>query len=64
MRKKFKILYVEDDDTLAYLTKDNLELNGFEVIHFLNAAGVTENFLQQAYDICILDIMMPGKGWL
>jgi DNA-binding response OmpR family regulator len=61
MRKKFKILYVEDDETLAYLTKDNLEINGFEVIHFADATGVTDNFMQQAYDICILDIMLPGK---
>ena len=61
MRKQFKILYVEDDETLAYLTKDNLELNGFEVIRFPDANAVTENFTAQAYDICILDIMLPGK---
>ncbi len=61
MRKKYKVLYVEDDETLAYLTKDNLELNQFEVIHFCDGNNVMDDFNLQAYDICVLDIMMPGK---
>ena len=28
-----KILYAEDDETLAFLTKDNLEQNKYEVTH-------------------------------
>ncbi|MCC6369953.1 MAG: DNA-binding response regulator, partial [Bacteroidia bacterium] len=31
-----KILYAEDDETLAYLTKDNLEQNHYVVTHCLN----------------------------
>mgnify|MGYP001013493340 FL=1 len=31
---KYKILYAEDDQTLAYLTKDNLEQHHYEVLHF------------------------------
>ena len=61
MKKKYKILYVEDDETLAYLTKDNLELHHFEVIHHPNGDHVMEDFVRQSYDICVLDIMMPGK---
>ena len=30
-----KILYVEDDNTLAFLTADNLEQH-YEVVHFSN----------------------------
>ena len=59
MNKKYKILYLEDDETLAYVTKDNLELNNFEVIHFSNGGEVMEDFIQQQYDICVLDIMVP-----
>ena len=59
MNKKYKILYLEDDETLAYVTKDNLELNNFEVIHFSNGGEVMEDFTQQQYDICVLDIMVP-----
>lgn len=61
MTKKYKVLYVEDDETLAFLTKDNLELNHFEVAHFADGSRVMDDFPEQAYDICVLDIMMPGK---
>ena len=60
MKKRYKVLYVEDDETLAYLTKDNLELNHFDVIHYPNGNRVMEDFTRQSYDICVLDIMMPG----
>jgi DNA-binding response OmpR family regulator len=56
---KFKILYAEDDQTLAFLTKDNLEQNNFEVFHFENGQSCLDNFKKQNYDICILDIMLP-----
>jgi DNA-binding response OmpR family regulator len=61
MTKKYKILYVEDDETLAYLTKDSLEMNQYEVIHFDNGEDALQNFPNQAYDICLLDVMVPKK---
>jgi DNA-binding response OmpR family regulator len=61
MNKKYKILYVEDDETLAYLTKDSLEMNHYEVMHFDNGETALANFADQAYDICVLDIMVPKK---
>lgn len=57
--KKFKILYAEDDETLAFLTKDNLEQNNYEVIHCSNGKTSLEVFKNEEFDICILDIMMP-----
>lgn len=61
MNKKYKILYVEDDETLAFVTRDNLELNNFEVIHFASGEKVMNDFIAQQYDICVLDIMVPQK---
>jgi DNA-binding response OmpR family regulator len=61
MNKQNKILYVEDDETLAFLTKDSLEALHFEVIHFNNGEDAINNFALQAYDICLLDIMVPKK---
>jgi DNA-binding response OmpR family regulator len=61
MNKRYKILYVEDDETLAFLTRDNLELHHFEIIHFASGEGVLEDFNNQHYDLCILDIMVPKK---
>lgn len=56
---KSKILYTEDDETLAFLTKDNLEQNNYEVIHCSDGKSGLESFKTEDFDICILDIMMP-----
>lgn len=56
-----KILYAEDDETLAFLTKDNLEQNGYEVWHCADGNLCLESFAGQEFDICILDIMLPKK---
>ncbi|MEO8535289.1 MAG: response regulator transcription factor [Flavobacterium sp.] len=57
--KHFKILYAEDDETLAFLTKDNLEQNNYDVTHCSNGKLSLEAFKEEDFDICILDIMMP-----
>lgn len=57
MNKK-KILYVEDDETLAFLTADNLEQH-FQVVHCNNGAKAFELFCKEEFDLCVLDIMLP-----
>ncbi len=57
--KKFKILYAEDDATLAFLTKDNLEQNQYEVEHCGDGISCLEAFKKSSFAICILDIMLP-----
>ncbi|WP_268847351.1 response regulator transcription factor [Flavobacterium aestivum] len=54
-----QILYTEDDATLAFLTKDNLEQNHYEVTHCEDGKNGFEVFKKGTFDICILDIMMP-----
>lgn len=54
-----KILYAEDDETLAYLTKDNLEQQHYEVTHCSDGKTCLALFKQQRFDLCILDIMLP-----
>jgi DNA-binding response OmpR family regulator len=58
--KKYRLLYAEDDETLAFLTKDNLLMNDYEVDHFDNGRDCLKAFNSNEYDVCILDIMMPG----
>lgn len=53
-----KILYVEDDNTLAFLTSDNLE-QYYDVVHFANGKDAFEAFKSQEFDLCILDVMLP-----
>ena len=57
--KNFKILYTEDDETLAFLTKDNLQQNNYEVVHCSDGKAGLEAFRNEDFDICILDIMLP-----
>ncbi|RZJ65339.1 MAG: response regulator transcription factor [Flavobacterium sp.] len=56
-----KILYAEDDETLAFLTKDNLEQNGYEVFHCADGNACFDLFQNGDFDLCILDIMMPKR---
>lgn len=53
-----KILYVEDDETLAFLTADNLEQH-FDVTHSGNGKEAFDLFCNQEFDLCVLDIMLP-----
>jgi DNA-binding response OmpR family regulator len=55
---KYKILYAEDDETLAFLTKDNLEQH-YDVTHCTDGEECLETFKNSDFDICIFDIMMP-----
>lgn len=58
--KPYRILYAEDDDTLAFLTRDNLEQHRFEVHHYTNGEQCLQAFKSGVYDVCVLDIMLPG----
>lgn len=57
MSKK-RILYVEDDETLGFLTADSLE-SQYDVAHFTNGKAGFESFCKEDYDLCILDVMLP-----
>ena len=55
-----KILYVEDDETLGFLTKDNLIQENFEVDHLTDGVAAKKAFKNNSYDICIIDVMLPN----
>lgn len=54
-----KILYVEDDETLSFVTRDNLELQGYKITHSMDGKSALESFKKEAFDLCILDVMLP-----
>lgn len=56
--KKARILFVEDDVYLSFVTKDNLELAGYEILHSGNGREAFEIFTSNKVDICILDVML------
>ncbi len=59
MIKKPNILYVEDDIYLSFVTKDNLELQGYQISWFDDGEKALSAFSENIFDICIIDIMLP-----
>lgn len=59
-KNNHKVMIVDDDLDLLLLTKDALELNGYETHEFLNPTLALENFKQNPnlYDLVLLDIRM------
>ena len=55
---KPKILYAQDDETIAFLTQDSLQPE-YEVVHCPNGEAALKVFKEDEFDICLLDIMMP-----
>ncbi|MBP6385775.1 MAG: response regulator transcription factor [Pseudarcicella sp.] len=54
-----KILLVEDDDSLGFVVKDNLEDAGYKVNLQVDGKKGQKAFLCHNFDICILDVMLP-----
>lgn len=57
---KKKILYVEDEQFLAQIVKETLEMKGYEVMHHKDGARVLESLRHFSPDICVLDVMLPN----
>ena len=55
-----KVLIVEDEEAIADIEKDYLELSGFEVTICKDGTSGLAEALDGEYDICILDVMLPG----
>ncbi len=55
-----KILIVEDEEAIADLEKDYLELSGFEVEVANDGDKGLQEALNKEYDLIILDLMLPG----
>ena len=55
-----KILIVEDEEAIADLEKDYLELSGFTVEVANDGDTGLQKALNEDYDLLILDLMLPG----
>lgn len=56
---KKKILYVEDEPSLAKIVSETLETKGFDVMLVQDGAKVMQSFAGFTPDLCILDVMLP-----
>ena len=58
---KAKVLLAEDDASLGFVIKDNLQEEGYEVTLCNDGDMALQQFHQKEFDICLLDVMMPNK---
>ncbi len=55
-----KILIIEDDQAIAELEKDYLELSNFEVLIETDGSAGVARALEEHFDLILLDLMLPG----
>lgn len=55
-----RILIIEDEESIADLEKDYLEINGYEVAIENNGLAGLARALDEEFDLFILDLMLPG----
>jgi len=64
MSNKTKVLVIDDDVNICELIRLYMEKEGFEVVTVYNGSKALEVFRNEAPNIVILDIMLPGAdGW-
>ena len=56
-----KILIVEDDQSIAELQKDYLEMSGYQIVCAYDGTKGLELIKTQSFDLVLLDLMLPGK---
>ena len=59
MEVKAHLFYVEDDESLGFVTRDNLELQGYQITHCSDGQQALDLVKNQDFDLCILDVMLP-----
>lgn len=59
MDKSINILLAEDDSNLAFVIKDNLEMNGYNVTHSLDGQDALDTYPRHKFHLCLLDVMLP-----
>ena len=55
-----KILIIEDEEAIADLEKDYLEMSGYEVLIENDGTTGLEVALKESIDLLVLDLMLPG----
>lgn len=54
------ILLVEDDENLAFMLSENLEVEGFDVKHVKKGESVEETIDEHAIDLILMDVDLAG----
>src|SRR5688572_18587636 len=57
--KPVKVLYTEDEESLAEIVRESLEAKGFQVCYAPTGAASYSLFMTESPDIILLDVMLP-----
>lgn len=57
-----RVLVVEDEPGIALGLEDSLRLEGYQVEVVHNGASASRRAMEQAFDLVLLDVMLPGKS--
>jgi sigma-B regulation protein RsbU (phosphoserine phosphatase) len=57
-----RVLVVEDEPGIALGLEDSLRLEGYQVEVVDNGASASRRALEEAFDLVLLDVMLPGKS--
>jgi len=60
MRRRRRILLVEDDVALAHLYRGVLQMAGFETVHVVDGWSALRAMDERLPDLIVLDIHLPG----
>lgn len=53
------LLYVEDDESLSFVTRDHLEMQDYQVTHCPDGKSALAALADHNFDLCLLDVMLP-----
>ena len=59
MMEKYRVLLVEDEESLVSALTLNLELEGYHVVSARDGHTALDKFRNQHFDLAILDVMIP-----
>lgn len=59
--EKARILLAEDDINLGFVLEESLVRSGYDVVRCTDGALAHRAFFDSHFDLCLFDIMMPGK---
>jgi len=61
IEQKTKVLLCEDDENLGMLLREYLEVKGYDTDLKPDGEAGYVAFMENRYDVCVLDVMMPKK---
>lgn len=61
---KIRILVVEDEEALGWAVGEKLVKEGYETAHVFTGEDAVERMKKEAFDVVILDYMLPGMDGL